>query len=76
MPPVLDSQTGLTTEILVHPETGSNVAAQISSPADDEEVFGSAAHVVTETVAQHRYVAVSDGRAAGSWRAGSPDAAS
>ena len=58
MPPVLDSQTGLNTEILVHPETGSNVAAQISAPADDEEVFGNAAHVVTETVTQHRYVAV------------------
>jgi aerobic carbon-monoxide dehydrogenase large subunit len=58
LPPVLDIETGLRTEILVHPETGSNVAAQISSPADDEHVFGSAAHVVTETVAQHRYVAV------------------
>ena len=58
MPPVLDSQTGLNTEILVHPETGSNVAAQISAPADDEEVFGNATHVVTETVTQHRYVAV------------------
>ena len=58
LPPVLDSETGLRTEILVHPETGSNVAAQISAPADDEQVFGGAAHVVTETVAQHRYVAV------------------
>ena len=58
MTPVLDSQTGLRTEILVHPETGSNVAAQISAPADDEQVFGGAAHVVTETIVQHRYVAV------------------
>jgi carbon-monoxide dehydrogenase large subunit len=58
LPPVLDSETGLRTEILVHPETGSNVAAQISAPADDEQVFGGAAHVVTETIAQHRYVAV------------------
>lgn len=57
-PPVLDIETGLSTEILVHPETGSNVAAQISSPADDEHAFRTAAHVVTETVAQHRYVAV------------------
>jgi carbon-monoxide dehydrogenase large subunit len=58
MPPVLDSATGLAGEILVHPETGSNVAARISAPADDEQAFAAAAHVVTETVAQHRYVAV------------------
>ena len=58
MPPVLDIETGLATGILVHPETGSNVAAAISAPADDERVFGGAAHVITETVAQHRYVAV------------------
>jgi aerobic carbon-monoxide dehydrogenase large subunit len=56
--PVLQAQTGLDTEILVHPETGSNLAAQISSPADDEQTFAGAAHVVTETVTQHRYVAV------------------
>jgi carbon-monoxide dehydrogenase large subunit len=56
--PVLDSETGLTAGILVHPETGSNLAAQISSPADDEQAFADAAHVVTETITQHRYVAV------------------
>ena len=58
LPPVMDSETGLRTEILVHPETGSNVAAQICAPADDEQVFSGAAHVVTETIGQHRYVAV------------------
>jgi aerobic carbon-monoxide dehydrogenase large subunit len=60
--PVLDISTGLANEILVHPETGSNVAARISpaSPADsgDERAFAGAAHVVTETIEQHRYVAV------------------
>ncbi|HTX29296.1 MAG TPA: xanthine dehydrogenase family protein molybdopterin-binding subunit [Streptosporangiaceae bacterium] len=72
LPPVLDIATGLSTEILVHPETGSNLAAAIYAPADDEHAFGSAAHVVTETVAQHRYVAVPmEGRGlVASWEAG------
>jgi len=78
LPPVLDISTGLENQILVHPETGSNVAACISpadpgdlgdsgdsagtggavGAADVERAFAGAAHVVTETIAQHRYVAV------------------
>ncbi|MCW2522386.1 MAG: aldehyde oxidase and xanthine dehydrogenase molybdopterin binding protein [Frankiales bacterium] len=54
------------TENLVHPEWGSNVAASLpagnplmpeSNPAL-EEIFASAAHVVTETFNQHRYICV------------------
>jgi carbon-monoxide dehydrogenase large subunit len=45
---------------IVHAEVGSNVAGSI--PAFDDpvldEIFASAAHVVTETFTQHRYVCV------------------
>jgi carbon-monoxide dehydrogenase large subunit len=42
---------------LVHPELGSNVAMDIALPADPEldAIFGAAAHVVTETLVQHRH---------------------
>jgi carbon-monoxide dehydrogenase large subunit len=43
---------------LVHPELDSNLAAEIPAAADPEldAVFAAAAHVVTETFAQHRHV--------------------
>jgi carbon-monoxide dehydrogenase large subunit len=45
---------------LVHPELGSNVARTTASPDDPElrAAFDGAAHVVTETIRQHRYIAV------------------
>jgi carbon-monoxide dehydrogenase large subunit len=58
LPPVLDIETGLRSAIVVHPEMGTNLAAHIDAPAEDEKIFADAAHVVTETVVQHRYVAV------------------
>ena len=58
LPPVLDIETGLQSAIVVHPEIGTNLAAHIDAPAEDEKIFADAAHVVTETVVQHRYVAV------------------
>ncbi|MGH3153161.1 MAG: xanthine dehydrogenase family protein molybdopterin-binding subunit, partial [Streptosporangiaceae bacterium] len=58
LPPVLDIETGLQSGIVVHPEIGTNLAAHIDAPAEDEKIFADAAHVVTETVVQHRYVAV------------------
>ena len=48
------------TEHRVHPELDSNIVA-IGASADDpelDEVFATAAHVVTETISQHRYLAV------------------
>ncbi len=57
-PPVLDIETGLRSAIVVHPEMGTNLAAHIDAPAEDEKIFADAAYVVTETVVQHRYVAV------------------
>jgi carbon-monoxide dehydrogenase large subunit len=56
---------------LVHPELGSNVARTTTSPDDPElgAAFDGAAHVVTETIRQHRYVAVpmETRGAVGSW---------
>jgi carbon-monoxide dehydrogenase large subunit len=48
------------TEHLVHPELGSNIAMQVPSPPDSEldAIFESAAHVVTETLVQHRHTNV------------------
>ncbi|MGX7680129.1 xanthine dehydrogenase family protein molybdopterin-binding subunit [Jatrophihabitans sp. DSM 45814] len=50
---------------LVHPEWGSNIASMSPDPATMptenpalEEIFATAAHVVTETFSQHRYVCV------------------
>ena len=47
-------------EHFVHPEFGSNVLARAESAASPEldAAFAGAAHVVTETIAQHRYLAV------------------
>src|SRR5580765_4117663 len=56
---------------LVHPELGSNVARTTTSPDDPElgAAFDGAAHVVTETIRQHRYIAVpmETRGAVGSW---------
>ena len=49
-PPVLDIETGLRSAIVVHPEMGTNLAAHIDAPAEDEKIFADAAYVVTETV--------------------------
>ena len=45
---------------LVHEELDSNVARTTTSPDDPElgAAFEIAAHVVTETIRQHRYIAV------------------
>lgn len=59
--PVLDLWDAVDdTERLVHPELGSNVARTTTSPDDPElaAAFDGAAHVVTETIRQHRYLAV------------------
>jgi carbon-monoxide dehydrogenase large subunit len=60
-PAVIDLWTAVENDNeLVHPELDSNVARTTTSP-DDRELgiaFDVAAHVVTETIRQHRYVAV------------------
>jgi carbon-monoxide dehydrogenase large subunit len=45
---------------IVHPELGSNIAMQVPTPPDAEldAVFETAAHVVTETIVQHRHTNV------------------
>ena len=61
MPPVVDTVRAMTeTEHLVHPELGSNIAMQVPSPPDPEldAIFDTAAHVVTETLVQHRHTNV------------------
>jgi carbon-monoxide dehydrogenase large subunit len=61
LPPVVDpADAAADGAPLVHPELGTNVADQLPEmPRPDvEEVFASAAHVVTETFDQHRYLPV------------------
>lgn len=51
---------------LVHPELGTNVAMEVALPPDAEldAIFDAAAHVVTETLVQHRHTMVPmEGRA-------------
>jgi aerobic carbon-monoxide dehydrogenase large subunit len=57
-PPALDPGAG--EETLVHPELGTNLADELPQmPRPDvDEVFAGAAHVVTETFSQHRYLPV------------------
>ncbi|MDQ1424216.1 MAG: aerobic carbon-monoxide dehydrogenase large subunit [Acidimicrobiaceae bacterium] len=45
---------------IVHSELGSNVAGTVPAVADPvlDDIFASAAHVVTETFTQHRYLCV------------------
>jgi carbon-monoxide dehydrogenase large subunit len=60
-PAVLDLWTAVDEDNeLVHEELGSNVARTTTSPDDPElaAAFDAAPHVVTETVRQHRYIAV------------------
>jgi carbon-monoxide dehydrogenase large subunit len=47
-------------ENIVHPELGSNVAAEIPAQPDPEldEILASAPHVLTRTFSQHRYLCV------------------
>jgi carbon-monoxide dehydrogenase large subunit len=61
LPPVVDPDGAAADGApLVHPELGTNVADQVPEmPRPDVgEVFASAAHVVTETFEQHRYLPV------------------
>jgi len=61
LPAVVDAELAITeTENLVHPELGSNVAMIVPTPPDPvlEEIFASAAHVVSETLVQHRHTNV------------------
>ena len=60
-PAVIDLWTAVDDDNeLVHEELGSNVARTTTSPDDPEldAAFEIAAHVVTETIRQHRYIAV------------------
>jgi carbon-monoxide dehydrogenase large subunit len=61
LPPVVDYETAIDSAELVHPgETESNLAREFVLPADQEmdEQFSAAAHAVTETFVQNRYLAV------------------
>ena len=60
LPPVVDYRAASEAADLVHEAHGSNVVAELAGrPASTlDEVFDSAAHVVAETIAQQRYVAV------------------
>jgi aerobic carbon-monoxide dehydrogenase large subunit len=61
LPPIIDAERAADeTDELVHPELGANIAQRIESPADPEldAVFDDAAHVVTETIVQHRHTNV------------------
>jgi carbon-monoxide dehydrogenase large subunit len=59
-PPVVDAEAAAAATEVVHPELGSNVALHVESPPDPEldAAFASAAHVVTETLVQHRHTNV------------------
>ena len=60
LPPVVDARQAADSAELVHPELGSNVAQRAESPPDPEldAAFESAAHVVTQTLVQHRHTNV------------------
>jgi len=60
LPPVVDAEAAATATDVVHPELGSNVALHAASPPDPEldAAFAAAAHVVTETLVQHRHTNV------------------
>jgi carbon-monoxide dehydrogenase large subunit len=58
-PAVVDYETATTGDELVHEAHGSNVVGEMQMfPPDLEEVFASAAHVVTETFHQQAYAPV------------------
>jgi carbon-monoxide dehydrogenase large subunit len=60
--PVVDAQHAARGggDDLVHPELGSNIAMHVPTPPDAEldALFDTAAHVVTETIVQHRHANV------------------
>ncbi|HVM64998.1 MAG TPA: xanthine dehydrogenase family protein molybdopterin-binding subunit [Acidimicrobiales bacterium] len=60
LPAVVDYATAARCQDLVHERHGSNVVGEMGglAPAELEEVFASAAHVVRETISQHRHTAV------------------
>jgi aerobic carbon-monoxide dehydrogenase large subunit len=61
LPPVIDPERAVAETVeLVHPELGSNVAQRTESPPDPalDAVFDGAAHLVTETIVQHRHTCV------------------
>jgi len=61
LPPVLDpAAAGAGGTPVVHPELGTNLADELPDmPRPDvDQVFASAAHVITETFGQHRYLPV------------------
>ncbi|HXY92451.1 MAG TPA: xanthine dehydrogenase family protein molybdopterin-binding subunit [Acidimicrobiia bacterium] len=61
LPPVVDYEAAIDdTEHIVHPELGTNIAAEISAAPDPEldRIFAAAPHVVTRTFRQHRYICV------------------
>jgi carbon-monoxide dehydrogenase large subunit len=58
--PIIDTVLAADAAELVHPELGSNVALRVETPPDPtlDAAFESAAHVVTETLIQHRHTNV------------------
>jgi carbon-monoxide dehydrogenase large subunit len=60
LPPVLDPASAVGGAPLVHPERDTNLADELPGmPRPDvDQVFASAAHVITETFEQHRYLPV------------------
>jgi aerobic carbon-monoxide dehydrogenase large subunit len=60
LPAVVDYTRAEEAEVLVHAAHGSNLIGEMGAPptSELEEVFSSAAHVVSETIHQQRYAAV------------------
>lgn len=60
LPAVADYTTALDSRERVHPDRDGNVAGAVPMPPDDElrRILDTAAHVVTETYVQNRYLAV------------------
>jgi aerobic carbon-monoxide dehydrogenase large subunit len=60
LPAVVDYTSALATKEQVHPEHPGNLAGEMGAPVGDQlgEVFAAAAHVVSETYSQNRYVPV------------------
>ncbi|HUO39886.1 MAG TPA: xanthine dehydrogenase family protein molybdopterin-binding subunit [Mycobacterium sp.] len=58
LPAVADFTAAETCGVLVHEGYPGNIAGQLAAAPLDEEVFDSAAHVVSQTIYQHAYVPV------------------
>ena len=60
LPPVTDYTTALDADERVHPDVEGNLAGGMDVPVDDElrRILDTAAHTVTETYVQNRYLAV------------------